>query len=175
MLGNIIRLYIHKQGSDFTLILTMTANKLIPVIVPIFGLLHLKSETYKLSIQNLVAIDIIKGSSYNVYQFQKNRNRKDRHIAQLSINHIYIYKVSLVQRGPVIITSCGFVIVTYPQYAAYGNQRSFPFHYQVSCWSEFSFVSRSTINLNRKPQRCLFRYDVGRFKWRHRRPFLINF
>lgn len=89
MLGNIIRLYIQKQKSDFTLILTMTANKLIPVIVPIFGLLHLKSETYKLSIQNLVAIDIIKGSSYNVYQFQKNRNRKDRHIAQLSINHIY--------------------------------------------------------------------------------------
>lgn len=87
MLGNIIRLYIHKQGSDFTLILTMTANKLIPVIVPIFGLLHLKSETYKLSIQNLVAIDIIKGSSYNVYQFQKNRNLKDQHIAQLSINH----------------------------------------------------------------------------------------
>lgn len=143
MLGNIIRLYIHKQGSDFTLILTMTANKLIPVIVPIFGLLHRKSETYKLSIQNLVAIDIIKGSSYNVYQFQKNRNRKDRHIAQLSINHIYTKSPSF-SGGPVIITSCGFVIVTYPQYAAYGNQRSFPFHYQVSCWSEFGFVSRST-------------------------------
>lgn len=132
MLGNIIRLYIHKQGSDFTLILTMTANKLIPVILPIFGLLHLKSETYKLSIQNLVAIDIIKGSSYNVYQFQKNRNRKDRHIAQLSINHIYIQSLPR-SAGTGYYHKLRFVIVTYPQYAAYGNQRSFPFHYQVSC------------------------------------------